>query len=148
MREKNPCPCGGLKYRYAAMCMGCKNRKQSELGYTENLKRGPIVNRVHGHGGRAQRRSPTYRTWDKMIQRCTNKNDDHYSYYGGRGINVCERWRKFENFLADMGERPIGPGRGFTIDRFPDKNGNYEPGNCRWATWKEQMNNTRRNKLQ
>jgi hypothetical protein len=80
-----------------------------------------------------------------MIQRCRNGNAKEYYNYGGRGIKVCERWLKFENFLADMGERPTGPGRGFTLDRYPDKNGNYEPGNCRWATWIQQMNNSRRN---
>jgi hypothetical protein len=80
-----------------------------------------------------------------MIQRCRNENSKEYYNYGGRGIKVCERWFKFEHFLADMGERPTGLGRGFTLDRYPNQNGNYEPGNCRWATWTEQMNNSRRN---
>jgi len=69
-----------------------------------------------------------------MIQRCTNPKDEGWRYYGGRGIRVCERWLKFDNFLADMGERPH---RLLTLDRI-EVNGNYEPGNCRWADWHTQ----------
>lgn len=88
------------------------------------------------HGATANwSRTPTYRSWDAMTQRCTNPNNIGFADYGGRGIRVCERWRKFENFLADMGERP--PGK--TLDRFPDVDGNYEPNNCRWATAQEQQ---------
>lgn len=78
-----------------------------------------------------------------MIQRCNNPNSQHFDAHGGRGISVCDRWRSFEAFLGDMGERPDGT----TLDRFPDNNGNYEPGNCRWATKKEQARNRRDNRL-
>lgn len=71
-----------------------------------------------------------------MIQRCTNPKRDRYPVYGGRGITVCVRWRTFENFLEDMGERPVGR----TLDRI-NNDGNYEPGNCRWATAEEQALN-------
>lgn len=73
-----------------------------------------------------------------MIQRCTNSNNSGYRNYGGRGIQVCERWLKFDNFYADMGDRPSG----MSLDR-KDVDGNYEPSNCRWRTLREQARNTR-----
>lgn len=77
-----------------------------------------------------------------MIQRCTNPKAVGFKRYGGRGISVCERWLTFANFLEDMGERP----KGLFIER-KDNNGNYEPGNCCWATKIEQARNTRRNRM-
>lgn len=82
--------------------------------------------------------TPIYRVWEAMIQRCTNPNNARWADYGGRGITVADRWRDFVNFYADMGPRPDG----LTLDRI-DVNGNYEPGNCRWATYKEQRANVR-----
>ncbi len=73
-----------------------------------------------------------------MWDRCTQPTTNGYKDYGGRGISVCERWEFFESFLADMGARPDGK----TLDR-ADVNGNYEPGNCRWATRSEQERNKR-----
>lgn len=84
--------------------------------------------------------TPEYFVWGAMVQRCTNPNSKFYKFYGGRGIEVCERWLKFSSFLDDMGNRPING----TLDR-QDNNGNYEPSNCRWVTQKVQSNNTRRN---
>jgi hypothetical protein len=78
-----------------------------------------------------------------MKARCYNPNNSQYHNYGARGITVCERWKNsFEAFLADMGPRPSST---HSIDRWPDKNGNYEPGNCRWATSAQQNTNTRTN---
>jgi hypothetical protein len=76
--------------------------------------------------------------WLSFRARCENPNHMYYKNYGGRGISVCDRWQKFENFYADMGNRPDG----LTLDRI-NNDGNYEPSNCRWATWKQQNNNRR-----
>jgi len=84
---------------------------------------------------------PLYGTWQAMLNRCRNKNYHAYSRYGGRGIEVCDRWKGldgFDNFVDDVGARPS---RGHSLDRI-DNDGNYELGNVRWATRIEQMRNT------
>ena len=96
--------------------------------------------------GNTQCKSPTpeYQAWRAMKRRCYSPHGKDYPHYGGRGVTVCERWlHSFENFLADMGERPTTD---HSIDRV-DVNGNYEPGNCRWATDIEQARNHRNNAL-
>lgn len=92
----------------------------------------------HGMKRRGARNS-VYDKWVLMRQRCNNPKATGYANYGGRGIRVCARWNSFENFLADMGDPPIGA----QLDRV-DNNGNYGPGNCRWATKSQQMTNRRR----
>jgi len=98
--------------------------------------------RKHGHTANIDGkviRSRTYSSWEAMRRRCNGSISGANKYYVSRGITVCERWSKFENFLADMGEAP----EGMTLDRYPDNRGNYEPGNCRWATAQQQVDNRR-----
>ena len=119
-------PAGPLRYGRTTSC-GC-NR----------YNRAPRAR--HGHSGYALKRikpSPTYTTWRSMRVRCTEPRCQAFPRYGGRGITVCERWLRFENFIADMGERPSAA---HSLDRI-DGNGNYEPSNCRWATPIEQQTN-------
>lgn len=96
---------------------------------------------LHGHASRGVR-TPEYMAWMAMLARCRNPKHKEFKHYGGRGITVCERWLKFENFLEDMKLKPIPE---LSIDR-KNNNGNYEPGNCRWATKEEQQSNRRNNK--
>lgn len=105
---------------------------------TGAVRRGQVT---HGHT-RGGVMSPTYRSWLCMRDRCRSPSNLTYKNYGGRGIRVCGRWDRFENFLEDMGERPEGT----SIDRI-DSNGNYEPGNCRWLRRDINSAKQRTNKL-
>lgn len=89
-----------------------------------------------------RRRSKARVSWEHMIQRCTNPNNDDFARYGGRGIRVCDRWASSAAFLADMGERPAGK----CLDRI-DNDGDYQPGNCRWADLFEQNGNRSNSRL-
>lgn len=92
------------------------------------------IAKIHGKWA-----TPIYSIWVAMIQRCENPKSTAYKWYGARGISVCERWHSFENFYADVGDPP----EGMSLDRYPNMDGNYEPSNFRWATKKEQANNSR-----
>src|SRR5690349_17126667 len=96
---------------------------------------------THGNAIRKQR-TPEFNAWANMIQRCTNPRCPEFKRYGAVGIRICARWQEFANFLADVGPRPSAE---HSLDRFPNNNGNYEPGNVRWATAAEQQANLRTN---
>lgn len=132
------CQCGTTKSIRAGSLRSGETRSCGCL-YIESHTR-------HGHSSRDRRgkvRSREYVVWLGMINRTTNENSAGYSEYGGRGISMCERWRNsFEAFLDDMGPRPSSR---HSLDRI-NVDGNYEPGNCRWATPLAQMRNTRWNR--
>jgi hypothetical protein len=113
---------------------GCLNIELAKQRRLDNIKAFTGARLRHGHTEK-----PTWKTWSSMINRCTNPNARRWSDYGGRGISVCDRWHVYENFFADMGERP----KGLSLDRI-DNDGNYEPGNCKWSTPKEQAANRRK----
>ena len=96
----------------------------------------------HGHTI-GKHYSPTYFSWQAMLARTRYEQRDVEQKHAARGIKVCARWQSFDNFLADMGERP----EGMTLDRHPNNDGNYEPDNCRWATPREQARNRRNGRL-
>jgi len=124
------CDCGTIK-TVDSNCLRRGLTKSCGCIRTERL----IANyRTHGMSG-----LPEYRSWGCMKSRCYNENSANFHRWGGRGIKVCDRWlNSFENFLADMG---LKPSPAHSLDRFPDKDGDYGPGNCRWATEKEQQGN-------
>lgn len=142
------------KARRAKYLCRCDCGKEREVwshclksGHTKScgcLHREGLTKRLTKHG---LSKTPTWAVWFGMLARCQEPNNASFKHYGGRGIKVCDRWSSdingFQNFLADMGERPGGD---YQLDR-EDNNGGYEPGNCRWVTGKVNCRNKRNNRL-
>jgi hypothetical protein len=125
------CDCGNFKVILSGYLLqgqskscGCFNRDQNRIKQT-----------THGQYG-----TRAYKSWYSMLQRCGNKNNKAYKNYGGRGIRVCRRWKKFENFYSDMGD----PDPGMSLDR-KKVHDHYKPTNCRWVSDITQANNRRNN---
>lgn len=116
--------------RRATRSCGCLRR---ELAKTRSLQ-------LSTHG---MSKTPEYRVWERMLARCCKSADPAYRNYGGRGISVCVRWQNFVNFIHDIGLRPSAS---HTLERL-DNDGNYEPGNCVWATRRSQARNRRTNRM-
>ncbi len=124
------CDCGkDISARLAHVCSGSTKSCGCYLKQW-------AINKFTKH---ARSHTTEYNIWSSIKQRCTNQKHKYYEHYGGRGIRICKEWEhSFENFLRDVGPRP----KGLTLDRI-NNNGNYEPTNCRWASYKEQRANSR-----
>lgn len=134
-------PNGEVYRNFKCECVCGKVIESKSLGHLRGRKK---ISCGCQKGTHRKSSTPENQVWRVMKQRCNNPKTPNYHLYGALGIKVCDRWDKFENFIADMGERPSPD---HSIDRYPDKDGDYEPSNCRWATRQQQQWNLRSNKM-
>lgn len=134
-------PSGQARWNCVCECSGVK------IVHGYDLRSGKVsscgclhIESITRHG---KSRTPEYRAWSNMKERCKNPSCNHFAHYGGRGITVCEEWESFEIFFGDMGVRPSD---GYSLDRI-DNNKGYSKDNCRWSLHVDQMNNRRINKI-
>lgn len=133
------CDCGAI------ICLPQSNFRSGHTRSCGCLITDTVISRSYKHGhSRRENESPTFKCWMAMMTRCYCTTFVSYQRYGAVGIKVWEPWHDFATFLKDMGERPS---TGHSLDRYPNQNGNYEPGNLRWATDTEQARNKRNNRL-
>lgn len=134
------CSCGGTATVSADNLRSGQTQSCGCLALEAKSKVG-LSNATHGHSRHDGSGTPEYRAWLAMRQRCTNPKNQRWKNYGGRGIQVCDLWmNSFEAFLAHVGQRPSPE---HSVDRYPNNDGNYEPGNVRWATAAQQAANRR-----
>ena len=129
------CECGNQRIVIAAHL---RNGNTQSCGCWQKERAKAVGKSNRRHGDKSSRE---WKSWQAMRSRCLNPHATGYRNYGGRGISICERWARYEHFLEDMGRRPSPQ---HSLDRI-DSNGNYEPGNCRWASPEQQMRNIRTN---
>jgi hypothetical protein len=136
---KRTMPNGAKRCYWLCQCDCGREREINATSLKRGISRscGCGIPRMEFHG--MSKTAPEYKIWMAMRERCNNPNCIAYRHYGGSGVSVCKEWNSFSRFLEDMGNRPSG----MTLDRI-NPYGNYEPCNCRWATWKTQANNKRR----
>ena len=137
---------GKILWKYSCKCGKIVIRVRTNVAHGATRSCGCLLKEKSAERCRARAthgmsESREFMCWKGMLKRCSNKNNKDFKHYGGRGIRVCNRWKKFENFYADMGPRPS---KKHTIERIKNGRG-YWPSNCKWSTMKEQLGNTRRN---
>lgn len=132
--ENKRLPCGKLRTQWKVFCTRCNSTIFIVDG--SSLKTGNTKS-CGCSSGRSNK--PGWVIWRGILRRCLNPSDERYSYYGGRGISIHPRWLEFDNFIKDVG---TPPGNGLSLDRI-NNDGNYEPGNVRWATASQQARNRR-----
>lgn len=140
LEVEGPLRANGRKQRYFQCVCECQNVIEVGLAGLRCGERNSCGCRRPKH---FDRQSAEYTSWAGAISRCHTDTNPRWDHYGGKGIRVCEEWRaSYAAFLSYMGRRPTSK---HSLDRYPNKNGNYEPGNCRWATNSQQCRNKHKN---